>query len=74
MERKEEENSDKTFILKLINVLQIIACIIISILFFYNEEVIKGVITLIITFILFAFINGFTDIIELLDSINKKIK
>lgn len=74
MERKEEENSDKTFILKLINVLQIIACIIISILFFYNEEAIKGVITLIITFILFAFINGFTDIIELLDSINKKIK
>lgn len=74
MEEKEEENSDKTFILKLINVLQIIACIIISILFFYNEEAIKGVITLIITFILFAFINGFTDIIELLDSINKKIK
>lgn len=74
MEEKEEENSDKTFILKLINVLQIIACIIISVLFFYNEEAIKGAIALIITFILFAFINGFTDIIELLDSINKKIK
>ncbi len=74
MEEKEEENSDKTFILKLINVLQIIACIIISILFFYNEKTIQGAITLIITFILFAFINGFTDIIELLDSINKKIK
>lgn len=74
MEEKEEENSDKTFILKLINALQIIACIIISILFFYNGKTIQGAITLIITFILFAFINGFTDIIELLDSINKKIK
>ena len=72
MEEKEEENSDKTFILKLINALQIIACIIISILFFYNGKTIQGAITLIITFILFAFINGFTDIIELLDSINKK--
>lgn len=71
---EEKENSDKTFILKLINVLQIIACLIISILFFYNEKTIQGAITLIITFILFAFINGFTDIIELLDSINKKIK
>lgn len=71
---EEKENSDKTFILKLINVLQIIACLIISILFFYNEKTIQGAITLIITFILFAFIKGFTDIIELLDSINKKIK
>ena len=69
-----EENNDKTFILKVINVLQIIACLIFAIISFFNEKVIEGIMILIVTFVLFAFINGFTDIIDLLDSINKKIK
>ena len=73
MEEK-EENNDKTFILKLINVLQIIACLIFAIISFSNEKIIEGIMVLIVTFVLFAFINGFADIIDLLDSINKKIK
>ena len=73
MEEK-EENNDKTFILKLISALQIIACLIFAIISFSNEKIIEGIMVLIVTFVLFAFIDGFADIIDLLDSINKKIK
>ena len=73
MEEK-EENNDKSFILKFISALQIIACLIFAIISFSNEKIIEGIMVLIVTFVLFAFIDGFADIIDLLDSINKKIK
>lgn len=71
---KKEENTDKTFFLRVISALQIIACIIIAIVSFTNEKIVDGVMILIVGFVIFAFINGFKDIIELLDSINNKLK
>lgn len=68
------ENEDKTIFLRIINAIQIIACIIVAIISFSNEEIINGIIMLIIGFVIFAFIKGFKDIIELLDSINNKLK
>lgn len=68
------ENEDKTIFLRIINAIQIIACIIVAIISFSNEEIINGIIMLIIGFVIFAFIKGFKDIIELLDNINNKLK
>lgn len=73
-ENKERENEDKTIFLRIINAVQIIACIILAIISFSNEEIANGVIILILGFVIFAFIKGFKDIIELLDSINSKLK
>lgn len=73
-ENKEREDEDKTIFLRIINALQIIACIIVAIISFSNEEIANGIIMLIVGFVIFAFIKGFKDIIELLDSINNKLK
>lgn len=73
-ENKERENEDKTIFLRIINAVQIIACIIVAIISFTNEEIANGIIMLIVGFVIFAFIKGFKDIIELLDSINNKLK
>lgn len=73
-ENKERENEDKTIFLRIINAVQIIACIIVAIISFSNEEIANGIIMLIVGFVIFAFIKGFKDIIELLDSINNKLK
>ena len=72
--KKEDENTDKTFFLRIVSVLQIIACIIVAIVSFTDEKIVNGVMILIVGFVIFAFINGFKDIIELLDSINNKLK
>ena len=73
-ENKERENEDKTIFRRIINAVQIIACIIVAIISFSNEEIANGIIMLIVGFVIFAFIKGFKDIIELLDSINNKLK
>lgn len=73
-DNKENENEDKTIFLRIINAIQIIACIIIAIISFSNEEIVNGIIMLIVGFVIFAFIKGFKDIIELLDNINNKLK
>ena len=73
-ERQEEGNEDKTIFLKIINAIQIISCIIIAIILFANVEIWNGIIILIVGFVIFAFIKGFKDIIELLDDINNKLR
>ena len=72
--KKEDENTDKTFFLRIVSTLQIIACIIVAIVSFADGKIVNGVMILIVGFVVFAFINGFKDIIELLDSINNKLK
>lgn len=73
-EIQEERNEDKTIFLRIINAVQIMTCIIVAIISFSNEEIANGIIMLIVGFVIFAFIKGFKDIIELLDSINNKLK
>lgn len=73
-EEEEEESGDKTIFLKIINVLQIISCIIIALFLWSKEEIWAGIVILVVGFVIFAFIKGFKDIIELLDSINNKLK
>lgn len=73
-ERQEEKNEDKTIFLRIINAIQIIACIILAIISFADEEIGNGIVMLIVGFVIFAFIKGFKDMIELLDSINNKLK
>lgn len=72
--QEEEKNEDKTIFLRVINVIQIIACTIVAIISFANEQIGNGIIILIVGFVTFAFIKGFKDIIELLDNINNKLK
>lgn len=69
-----EEKEDKTILLRIINAIQIFACLISSVFFLINNEIIKGIMILIIGFVLLAFLKGFQDIIELLDKINNKLK
>lgn len=73
-EIQEEKNEDKTIFLRIINTIQIIVCIVISIILFANETIGSGIIILIFGFVTFVFIKGFVDIIELLDNINNKLK
>ena len=63
----------KTTFLKGINVLQLIGFIIMAIVAWNAEETLQGFIYLVIGFVIFAFIKGFADIIDLLDSINDKL-
>ena len=69
-----EEKEDKTILLRIINAIQIFACLIFSVFFLINNEITKGIMILIIGFVLLAFLKGFQDIIELLDKINNKLK
>lgn len=72
--KEENEGEDKTIFLRIVNALQIIACVIVAIILFSNEEIVSGIIVLVVGFIIFAFIRGFKDIIELLDNINNKLE
>ena len=63
----------KTTLLKTINFLQLIGFIIMAIISWNAEETLQGFIYLMIGFVTFAFIKGFADIIDLLDSINDKL-
>ncbi len=72
-EEDNEENASKTNFLKTINVLQIVGCGIGTLVAWSNEKVLEGFILIIISIVAFAFIKGFYDIIDLLDSINDKL-
>lgn len=68
-----EEKEDKTMLLRVLNAIQILGSLIGAIILWSNEEILMGFIVLAIGIITLAFIKGFQDIIELLDSINNKI-
>lgn len=70
----ESEESTKTTFIKIINILQLIGFIIIAIINWSNEETLQGFIYIGIGLVMFAFIKGFSDIIDLLSEINSKIK
>lgn len=67
------ENKDKTMLLRIINALEIIACIILAIVFLIQGNMILAVEILFGGIVIFAFIKGFCDIIESLDKISKKL-
>lgn len=73
LEEHNEENASKTTFLKTINVLQIVSCGIGTLVAWSNEKVLEGFLLIIISIVVFAFIKGFYDIIDLLDSINDKL-
>lgn len=66
-------NITKTTFIKGINILQLIGFMIMAIVSWNAEETLQGFIYLMIGLVVFAFIKGFADIIDLLDSINDKI-
>lgn len=68
-----ETDDSKTTLLKFINILQIIVCGIGAIVAWCNEQVLLGFSLIFSSIVVFAFIKGFYDIIDLLDSINDKI-
>lgn len=69
----ESEESTKTTFIKIVNILQLIGFIVIAIIDWSNEETLQGFIYIGIGLVIFAFIKGFIDIINLLDNINNKI-
>lgn len=68
-----ENKEDKTFFIRGAIAIQIIASIIVAIIFWGNEEIAKGFIIIFIGIMLVVFTKGFADIIDLLDSINSKL-
>jgi len=73
-EEEQEEIAGKTSLLKIINVLQAIGFVIGTFICWGNEDTVSGFIFLGIALVTFAFIKGFIDIIDLLDSINDNLK
>lgn len=72
---REKFSSTKTTSLKWINILQLFGFLVASFISFSMEgNKLQGIIYLAIGLIIFAFIKGFSDIIDLLDEINNKIK
>ena len=68
-----EEEPSKTALLKVINALQLIGFIIFAIINIKEGAVLQGCIYIAIGIIVFAFIKGFSDVIDLLDEINDKL-
>lgn len=73
LKEDDDENASKTNLLKSINVLQIIGSGIGALVAWSNEKILEGFIIILASIITFAFLKGFYDIIDLLDSINNKI-
>ena len=71
--QEDDEEKSKTILLKIINIIQLIGCIIFAIVYWSNEEILIGFVFLFGGIILYAFIKGFTNIIDLLDDINYKL-
>ena len=71
---KDFEYGLKTKFIRFINGLQLISCIIMAFINWSNEEGLIGFVYLFSGIVVFAFIRGFADIIDLLDNINYKIK
>ena len=67
------DEGSKTTLLKIINWVQLIICIIAAIIGFSNNQPTSGIIYILVGIITFAFIKGFYNIIDLLDSINEKL-
>ena len=63
----------KTTGISIINKVQVIISFIVGIVFMVVESTILGIIIWIISIIIAVFLKGFTDIIDLLDSINNKL-
>lgn len=64
---------EKTVYLRFINYLQLIGLFIMGMINLSNEQITVGVIYMVVGVVSFFFIKGFSDIIDLLDSINNKI-
>lgn len=73
LNKNNEESKDKTILLRIINAIQIISCMILAFVFLAQKNIILAIGILFGGFITFAFIKGFSDIIELLDKINNKL-
>lgn len=70
---EETEDNSKTNLLKAINGLQVAGCGIGALVAWANELVLTGFLLIVGSIIAFAFLKGFYDIIDLLDSINDKM-
>lgn len=70
---EETEDGSKTNLLKAINGLQVAGCGIGALVAWANELVLTGFLLIAGSVITFAFLKGFYDIIDLLDSINDKL-
>lgn len=75
-----EENSEnkfsygaKTVYLRFINCIQIIVLVIMGLISFSKDQIVTGILYIVIGVVLLFFIKGFSDIIDLLDNINNKI-
>ena len=66
-------DDSKTTLLKAINGLQVAGCGIGALVAWANELVLTGFLLIVGSIITFAFLKGFYDIIDLLDSINDKM-
>lgn len=64
----------KTILLGIVGILLLIGCIGLGIYYMSEEETSKGIVYILSGIISFVFIKGFSDMIDLLDSINKKIR
>lgn len=73
LKRLDKNYGEKTIGLGIVNVLQLICFIILSIVSFMEEQVSQGFIYIAIGVITHFFIKGFSDVIDLLNSINNKL-
>lgn len=69
-----EEYSSKTTLLGIIGILLLLCGIGTGIYFFIQSQTLTGLIYIAISIVIFAFIKGFSDIIDLLTEINEKMK
>lgn len=72
-ERQEIEEETKTKGLLFINAAQLVGSIILALKSLEDEKIFQAALIFASSIILFFFIKGFKDIIDLLDSINKKL-
>ena len=69
----DKDYGEKTIGLGIVNIVQLIAFIVIGIISIINKQTINGLIYIAIGIISYIFIKGFSDIIDLLNSIDDKI-
>lgn len=68
------EEKDKTFLIRIINLLQIIGCVIGAIFAWSSEAIALGFVILVSGMVIFAILKAIQDIVETLDSIDNKLK
>lgn len=69
----DNQEDNKSGIIRLINIVQFVGIIILAMYFATNDEKFYAIISIIVGIVLFVFVKGFADIIDLLDSINNKL-